>query len=81
MGGEASTNLYGMAIAQLANDIPTAKVYYDKVCDFIQYCIDTFGKEDFYIECAPSTKNDQVIVNKKLVGLAKAYGLNITEPE
>ena len=77
MGGEASTNLYGMAIAQLANDIPTAKVYYDKVCDFIQYCIDTFGKEDFYIECAPSTKNDQVIVNKKLLGLAKAYGLNM----
>ena len=77
MGGEASTNLYGMALAQLANDIPNAKIYYDKVCDFITYCIETFGKDDFYIECAPSTKNDQVIVNKKLLGLAKAYGLNM----
>ena len=76
-GGEVSTNLYGMALAQAANDIATAKVYYDNVCRFIEYCIETFGKDDFYIECAPSTKNDQVIVNRKLLGVAKAYGLNM----
>ncbi len=76
-GGEVSTNLYGMALAQAANDIATAKVYYDNVCRFIEYCIETFGKDDFYIECAPSTKNDQVIANRKLLGVAKAYGLNM----
>ena len=76
-GGEVSINLYGMALAQAANDIVTAKVYYDNVCRFIEYCIETFGKDDFYIECAPSTKNDQVIVNRKLLGVAKAYGLNM----
>ena len=76
-GGEVSTNLYGTALAQAANDIATAKVYYDNVCRFIEYCIETFGKDDFYIECAPSTKNDQVIANRKLLGVAKAYGLNM----
>ena len=76
-GGELSTNLYGMALAQAANDNQMAKYYYDKACDFINYCLTTFGRENFYIECAPSTKNDQVIVNKKLLGVAKAYGLNM----
>ena len=77
MGGEASTNLYGMAVAQAVNDMQMAKTYYDNVCRFIEFCIDVFGKDDFYIECAPSTKNDQIITNRKLVGLAKAYGLKL----
>ena len=76
-GGELSTNLYGMALAQVANDNKMAKYYYDNACHFIEYCIGVFGKENFYIECAPSTKNDQVIVNRKLLGVAKAYGLNM----
>lgn len=76
-GGELSTNLYGMALAQQANDNDMATYYYDNACNFINYCINTFGKEDFYIECAPSTKADQVIVNKKLLGVAKAYHLNM----
>ena len=76
-GGELSTNLYGMALAQVAGDEAMAREYYNNACKFINYCIDTFGRENFYIECAPSTKNDQVIVNKKLLGVAKAYGLNM----
>ena len=76
-GGELSTNLYGMALAQVTGDEAMAREYYNNACKFIDYCIDTFGRENFYIECAPSTKNDQVIVNKKLLGVAKAYGLNM----
>lgn len=76
-GGELSTNLYGMALAQVAGDEAMAREYYNNACYFIEYCIGTFGRENFYIECAPSTKNDQVIVNRKLLGVAKAYGLNM----
>ena len=77
MGGELSTNLYGMALAQVAGDEKMARFYYENACQFIEYCIKTFGKDDFYIECAPSTKSDQVIVNQKLLGVAKAYQLNM----
>lgn len=76
-GGELSTNLYGMALAQVAGDEAMAREYYNNACHFIEYCIGVFGRENFYIECAPSTKNDQVIVNRKLLGVAKAYGLNM----
>jgi DNA polymerase-3 subunit alpha len=77
MGGELSTNLYGMALAQIAGDNQMAQFYYDKACEFINYCLTTFGEEDFYIECAPSTKPDQVTTNRKLLGVAKAYGLKM----
>ena len=77
MGGELSTNLYGMALAQIAGDNKTAQFYYNNACNFINYCITTFGKDDFYIECAPSTKSDQVTTNRKLLGVAKAYGLKM----
>ena len=76
-GGELSTNLFGMASAQSVGDNSTAKIYYDQACQFIEYCIDTFGKDDFYIECAPSTKADQVLVNGKLLGVAQYYGLKL----
>lgn len=77
MGGELSTNLYGMALAQVSNDNAMAREYYNNACSFVEFCINTFGKDDFYIECAPSTKQDQIIVNQKLLGVAKAYDLKM----
>jgi DNA polymerase-3 subunit alpha len=77
MGGELSTNLYGLALARKTQDKEYEKLYYDKAVEFINFCIDVFGKEDFYIECAPSIKSDQVIVNKQLLNVAHAMGLKM----
>ena len=35
-----------------------------KMLDFVLFCQDVFGKEDFYIECAPSSSHDQIAINK-----------------
>jgi len=77
MGGELSTNLYGFAIAKQENDTEYMNLYYNNAIQFIQFCIDTFGKNDFYIECAPSPKPDQVIVNKELLKIAKENDLKM----
>ena len=77
MGGELSTNLYGLALARKTQDKEHEKLYYDKAVEFINFCIDVFGKEDFYIECAPSIKQDQIIVNKQLLNVAHAMGLKM----
>ena len=76
-GGELSTNLYGLAMARKVNDKEHEMYYYNKAIGFVQFCIDTFGKENFYIECAASPKEDQIIVNKQLLNVAKAYGLRM----
>ena len=77
MGGELSTNLLGLALARKAQDKEAEKEYYDNACNFINFCIEVFGKDDFYIECAPSIKEDQVIVNKQLLNVAHAFNLKM----
>lgn len=57
MGGELSTAAYNMALAEEVNDLVSAQQFYNQICDFMNFCITTFG-EDFYIECAPSTAED-----------------------
>lgn len=74
MGGELSTAAYNMSCAESVNDMASAKVFYDQICNFISYCQKVFG-DDFYIECAPSTAEDQCITNKKLYKIAAAYNI------
>ena len=77
IGGELSTNLLGLVLARKAQDKEAEREYYNKACIFINFCIDTFGKDDFYIECAPSPKEDQVLVNKQLLNVAHAFDLKM----
>lgn len=74
MGGELSTAAYNMTLAENVNDMASAGIFYQQICDFIAYCKDVFG-DDFYIECAPSTAEDQCITNRKLYRIAQAYGI------
>lgn len=46
-----------------------------KIHNFITWCINTFGKENFYIELAPSLDEEQKIFNSMAIKLAKAYDL------
>ena len=77
MGGELSTNALLMAEAQKVNDMKSAQYFYNEICEFIKFCLDIFG-DDFYIECAPSTKWDQIEVNKKLYAISQAYNIPMT---
>ena len=76
MGGELSTAAYNMSLAENVNDMASAQIFYQQICDFMTYCLDVFG-EDFYIECAPSTADDQCITNRKLYRIAQAYNIPI----
>ena len=76
MGGELSTAAYNMSLAENVNDVASAQVFYNQICDFLKYCLDVFG-DDFYIECAPSTAEDQCITNRKLYRIAQAYDIPI----
>ena len=76
MGGELSSAAYNMLCSEKDNNIEEAKIYYDQICNFIEYCLKIFG-EDFYIECAPSENKDQIATNQKLLKIAKAYNIPI----
>lgn len=74
IGGELSSNALQMSLYEKVNDISNAEIYYQNIKSFLKYCLDLFG-EDFYIECAPSTDNDQIIVNQKLYKISQAYNI------
>lgn len=77
IGGELGSNLYPMYEAEVVGDIKTKSIYYNNVVKFIEFCINVFGKDDFYLECAPSTMKDQLVVNQKIYQVAKAYDLKM----
>ena len=53
------------------------EVYLKKIDYFINFCIEIFGRDNFFIECAPSSAKDQILVNQYLIKIAKKYGLNM----
>lgn len=76
LGGELSSNALNMWMAEAVNDKINAKNYYDNIIDFMEFALEVFG-EDFYIECAPSNTQDQVIANYKLYKIARSYGVKM----
>lgn len=76
MGGELSTNAYNMSVAQRNNEMKTAEFHYKEICNFISWCRTVFG-DDFYIECAPSNRRDQIETNQKLFSISRAYNIPV----
>ena len=76
IGGELSSCALAMANAREVGDQKTAAIHYNKIVDFMKYCIDIFG-DDFYVECAPSTAADQMKVNTTLYKIAKAFNVKM----
>ena len=74
MGGELSTNAYAMTLAQNKGDMQAAQYHYEEIQKFIAWCLKVFGS-DFYIECAPSNRKDQILTNQKLYSIAQAYNI------
>ena len=76
IGGELPSLAIIYSKARIVNDNANAMLYYKQINDFLNFCIDLFG-EDFYIECAPGTDNDQVTANIILRKIADYYGIKM----
>ena len=76
LGGELPQLILALTEAERKNDSALAAEYRNKINEFLDYCVDLFG-DDFYIEVAPGTSKDQVIYNKRVVGIARAYGIKM----
>ena len=76
LGGELSVNTLNLVNCEATGDVEGAKVAHENIVNFILWCKEQFGN-DFYIECAPGCSSDQIKVNKRLVSIAKAFGLKM----
>ena len=76
IGGELSSNALLYARALAVNDNINAQTYGINIQRFMEFVTELFG-DDFYIECAPSNKDDQMTVNKQLYKIALAYNIKM----
>lgn len=77
LGGELSVNTLELIRCEKTNDENGAAIAHNKIVEFLLWCKETFGEGNFYIECAPGSSRDQVLVNKRFPAIAKAFNLKM----
>lgn len=76
LGGELSVNTLNLINCEKIGDIKGAELAHNNIVNFLLWCKENFG-EDFYIECAPGASKDQIIVNQRLLSIAKAFNMKM----
>ena len=76
LGGELSVNTLNLMNAEATGDKNGAEIAHNNIVNFMLWCKEIF-KDDFYVECAPGASRDQILVNKRLVSIAQAFGLKM----
>lgn len=82
LGSESSIHILGMAEHwneyHMTPEQVDAYTYHEtKLHEFIQWNIDLFGKDDFYLELQPSPDYEQSTVNNALIKLSEQYDLKM----
>ena len=67
LGSEVNIHLLAIREAERNNDEAKIQYHKAKLHEFILWCIDVFGKENFFIELQPALSDEQIYCNQKLV--------------
>ncbi len=76
LGGELSTLTKQLILAEQMKDAESAGEAHNRIVNFILWNKSLFG-QDFYIECAPGQSKDQVMVNKRLLSIARCFNIKM----
>ena len=77
IGGELGTSILNLTKAEHSEDSLEARKYHQQIVNFMTYCIEVFGKDDFYIECAPANNSDQITANKRMLSISEAFDVKM----
>lgn len=75
LGSEINIYLLNLKDAEEQNNIELQKQIKQQIDKYVTWCIDIFGKENFFIELQPALSDEQIYCNNKLIPIAKHYGL------
>ena len=77
LGGELSVNTLELIKCEKTGDAEGAAAAHNNIVNFLLWCKKVFGDNNFYIECAPGSSKEQILVNKRFPAIAKAFGLKM----
>lgn len=73
IGGELGQSILALDACEKAGDKNNAYRYHQQIIELMNFCIETFGENDFYVECAPSDTPEQIICNKRMQKIAECF--------
>lgn len=76
LGGYVPQMIMRWLSAEEEHNEEKAFYYKSKIHEFVQLCVEIFGKDKFFFELQPSLNEEQHIVNKKLIELSSVYGID-----
>lgn len=77
IGGELGSTLLKLRQAEEAQNTAAISSYRTGISAFVSFCIEVFGKDDFYLEVAPACSTEQIYVNKRIKALASSADLKL----
>jgi len=75
LGSEINIYLLKIKEAEIEDNQEIIKEYKQKIHNFVTWCIDVFGKDNFFIELQPALSDEQVYCNEKLIDISNGYEL------
>ncbi|MCA1027031.1 PHP domain-containing protein [Cytobacillus kochii] len=75
LGSEVNIHLLSIRDFEEQGNEERVNYHREALHHFLTWCIDVFGKENFFIELQPALSEEQIYCNHKLLAIAKFYGL------
>ena len=76
IAGEDAQSLLRLKEAETKHEDKEIQASRDQLNNYLDFCLNLFGN-DFYIEVAPGTSKEQVYCNKRILNVAKAFGIKM----
>lgn len=76
IGGELGKSILNMTAAEKIGDINTVNIEHNNIVNFILWNKELFGN-DFYLEVQPGISKEQVIVNRRMLSISKAFNIKM----
>jgi DNA polymerase-3 subunit alpha len=76
LGSELDYEILEMNKAEKNGDIKSKKEHYQNIVKFVTWCKELFG-DDYYMEVQPARSEEQIIVNKRMIAIAKYFNVKI----
>ena len=67
----------GTTILKYGADSKNKSKYQQEIIDFLNWCVNIFGEDNFFLEMQPSNEEEQVFVNTEIQKISAAMGIPV----
>ena len=77
LGSELDANILTLHEAEIIGNTQSINEAHNNIVNFLEWCITTYGKNNFSLEVQPARSDEQLVVNSRMSSIANAFELPI----